>query len=103
MEEILGVHVVVRGTVQGVGFRAFVEQQATQNGLHGWVCNKPDGTVELETEGPKPALEAFLRVLQEGPPLSHVTQIMVDWKESNRQTQGFTIRRGEPESFPSDA
>ncbi|MEX0829052.1 MAG: acylphosphatase [Nitrospirales bacterium] len=102
MEEILGVHVVVRGTVQGVGFRVFVEHQATQRGLHGWVCNKPDGTVELEAEGSRSALEAFLRVLQEGPPLSHVTQMMVDWKAANRHTHGFTIRRGEPEPFPSD-
>lgn len=103
MEEIIGVHVVVRGTVQRVGFRAFAEYQATQKGLHGWVCNKPDGTVELEAEGPKSDLESFLRVLQNGPPLSQVKEIMVDWKDANRHTQGFTIRRGGPESFPSDA
>ncbi len=103
MEEIIGVHVVVKGKVQGVGFRAFTESQATQKGLHGWVCNQPDGTVELEAEGPKPELEAFLSVLQEGPRLSHVTQIMVDWKGANRHTHGFTIRRTEPGTFPSDA
>ena len=103
MEEIKGVHVVVRGTVQGVGFRAFTEYQATQKGLHGWVRNQPDGTVELEAEGPKPVLEALLMVLQEGPRLSHVTQIMVDWKDANRHTQGFIVLRGEPENFSSDA
>lgn len=103
MEEISRVHVVVIGKVQGVGFRAFVEYQATQKGLQGWVCNQPDGTVELEAEGPKSMLEAFLTVLQKGPRLSHVTQMIVDWKDANRHTQGFTIRRGKPESFSSDA
>jgi len=102
MEEIIGIHVVVRGKVQGVGFRAFAEYQATQKGLHGWVRNTPDGTVELEAEGPKPVLEDFLRVLQEGPRLSYVTQIVVDWKDANRHTHGFTIRQSEPGTFPSD-
>ena len=103
MEEIFGVHVVVKGKVQGVGFRAFTEYQATQKGLLGWVRNQPDGTVELEAEGPKSALEAFLLVLQEGPRFSHVTQMMVDWKDANRHTQGFIVLRGEPENFSSDA
>ena len=51
MEEIIGLHVVVQGKVQGVGFRAFTEYQATQRGLHGWVRNLQDGTVEVEAEG----------------------------------------------------
>ncbi len=92
MEEINRVHVVVKGKVQGVGFRLFTEHQATQQGLHGWVRNQSDGTVEVEAEGPKSVLEAFLAVLQEGPRLSHVTQMIVDWKDATRHTQGFTIR-----------
>ncbi len=95
MEEIVGVHVVVQGKVQGVGFRAFTEYHATQKGLNGWVRNRQDGKVEVEAEGPRPILETFLQFLEQGPPLSRVTQIIVDWKDSNRQTQGFTIRRNE--------
>ena len=94
MEEIVGVHVVVQGKVQGVGFRAFAENQATKKGLHGWVRNRQDGTVEIEAEGSRPLLEAFLQALEKGPLFAHVTQIIVDWKDSNRHTQGFTIRRG---------
>ena len=93
MEETVNVHVVVQGKVQGVGFRAFTQYQANQKGIHGWVRNSPDGTVEVEAEGPRAVLQSFLRVLETGPPFAHVTQIVVDWKDSNRQTQGFTIRR----------
>jgi acylphosphatase len=95
MVEIVRIHAVVNGKVQGVGFRAFTEYHATQKGLDGWVRNRQDGNVEVEAEGPRPMLEAFLRVLEQGPQLSRVTQIIVDWKDSNRQTQGFTIRRDE--------
>ncbi len=94
MEEIVSVHVIIKGTVQGVGFRAFVEFQAHKSGVKGWVRNCPDGTVEVEAEGPRPVLDAFLLVLKQGPQYSHVTEIVVDWKDLNRQTQGFTIRRG---------
>ena len=38
--------VVVRGRVQGVGFRAFVEYEALRRGIEGWVRNRRDGTVE---------------------------------------------------------
>ena len=91
-EELIGVHVIVQGKVQGVGFRAFTEFQANQHHLHGWVRNRSDGTVEVEAEGPKKALEAFLLVLERGPRFSHVAKIIVDWKATNRQTYGFTIR-----------
>ena len=95
MVEIVRVHALVNGKVQGVGFRAFTEYHATQKGLHGWVRNRQDGKVEVEAEGPRPMLEAFLQVLEQGPQLSWVTQIIVDWKEANRQNKGFTVRRDE--------
>ncbi len=95
MVEIVRVHALVNGKVQGVGFRAFTEYHARQKGLNGWVRNRQDGKVEVEAEGPRAMLEAFLQVLEQGPPLSRVTQIIVDWKDSNRQTQGFTIRQDE--------
>src|SRR4051812_819774 len=42
---------LISGRVQGVGFRAFTEAQAAVEGLHGWVRNLPDGTVEVVFEG----------------------------------------------------
>ena len=91
MGEIVGVHVIVNGTVQGVGFRAFTVTQATVKGLHGWVRNRQDGTVEIEAEGVQAVLKDFLEILKEGPRLAQVTKIVVDWKDANRQTHGFTI------------
>lgn len=94
MKEMVGVHVVVQGKVQGVGFRAFTELQANLQQLHGWVRNLPNGTVEVEAEGPRQEVESFLKILEEGSQFSHVTEIIVDWKVANRHTHGFTIQRG---------
>jgi acylphosphatase len=91
MEEVVRAHVLVRGKVQGVGFRAFTQYEAALRKLHGWVRNCAEGGVELEIEGPKPAVDTFLQAMHQGPPLSQVFQVTVDWKEPNRQTEGFKI------------
>ena len=59
-------HVVFRGTVQGVGFRARAAQLArTYPGVAGTIQNRPDGTVALSVVGERRDLEAFLRRLRE--------------------------------------
>ena len=93
MEEVVRAHVLIRGKVQGVGFRAFTQYHANRGNLHGWVQNQADGGVELEIQGPKPSIDTFLQAMNQGPPLSYVLQITVDWKEPNRQTEGFKIIR----------
>ena len=65
-------HVIVRGRVQGVGFRAWVEMEATARGLSGWVRNRRDGTVEAVIAGEAAAVDAMLRALREGPPAARV-------------------------------
>lgn len=60
-------HVVVRGTVQGVGFRWFTRRVARRLGLAGWVANRPDGTVEVVAAGPAQALAVLERELSRGP------------------------------------
>ena len=59
--------VVVRGRVQGVGFRWFVREHARTLGLAGRVCNRPDGGVEVEAEGDQPAIDSLLGFLRGGP------------------------------------
>ncbi|HNP60609.1 MAG TPA: acylphosphatase [Nitrospirales bacterium] len=93
MEKIVRAHACVSGTVQGVGFRAFVQMQANRRSLHGWVRNRAGGEVELEVEGPHASVQTFLQTLHKGPPLSQVLQVIVDWKDPNRQTEGFQILR----------
>lgn len=65
-------HVIVRGRVQGVGFRAFVEHHATQRNLDGWVRNRRDGTVEAMFAGPAESVDGMIRACGVGPLSSRV-------------------------------
>lgn len=58
---------IVRGRVQGVGFRWFVWREAERLGLAGFARNLRDGTVEVVCEGPESAIEALERALEQGP------------------------------------
>jgi len=66
---------LVRGRVQGVGFRWFVWKTAERLGLGGLARNLPDGSVEVVAEGPGPALEQLAQALQRGPPLAQVERV----------------------------
>ena len=59
-------HVVFRGRVQGVGFRAVVEDQAARTGVQGWVRNRRDGTVEAVFAGDPAAVEATIAACRKG-------------------------------------
>ncbi len=60
-------HVVVRGLVQGVGYRAFVADEAVRLGIGGWVRNRRDGTVEAVLAGPEDRLEKMISACGRGP------------------------------------
>ena len=66
------VHVTVRGRVQGVGYRAWVEDQATLNGLEGWVRNRRDGSVEAVFAGPAQDVAEMVAACRKGPPAARV-------------------------------
>lgn len=68
---------VVRGRVQGVGFRFSTEGEADRLGLAGWVRNLPDGSVEVEAEGTPEAVAALVAWLHEGPVGSEVEGVDV--------------------------
>lgn len=77
-EEERSLRVLVRGHVQGVGFRYFTRDVGRQLGLRGWVRNLRDGrTVEVHAVGPASALERFLEQLRAGPPGALVTGVEV--------------------------
>jgi len=84
-------HVVVRGRVQGVGFRYFVLKRARALGLTGHVRNRPDGTVEAEAEGPRSALEAWLEQLRDGPAGARVDGVHERWGDEGSGFEGFEI------------
>lgn len=60
-------HVSIRGLVQGVGFRAFVERHALRHGLEGWVRNRRDGSVEAVFAGARDAVDAMIAECRIGP------------------------------------
>lgn len=64
---MIGVHIEVKGIVQGVGFRPFIHREITRFGLNGTVCNSSRGA-ELELEGEEKSIEGFLTALRTRPP-----------------------------------
>lgn len=69
------IRLVVRGRVQGVGFRWFVRERARAEGLAGWVRNNPDGSVELEAGGPAGGLARLRAAVAEGPDGARVASV----------------------------
>ena len=70
-------HVVVRGRVQGVGYRMWTEDLAERLGLEGWVRNRRDGSVEAVFAGPEQAVTAAIEACRSGPRYGHVDMIDV--------------------------
>jgi acylphosphatase len=67
--------VVIRGRVQGVGYRAWVEYQARLHGLRGWVRNRRDGSVEAVFEGPADVVVNIIASCRNGPPSARVDDV----------------------------
>jgi acylphosphatase len=90
--EPVRVHVWVQGRVQGVGFRAFVQQNAVQIGVTGWVRNVGYATVEAVAEGPKGQLESFLRTVKRGPFSARVDESREEWGEATGEFTSFKVK-----------
>ncbi len=70
-------HVIVAGRVQGVWFRGWTIENAQSRGLHGWVRNRKDGTVEACFAGPADLVEDMIAACRTGPPTSVVESVAV--------------------------
>ncbi|GAB4397872.1 MAG: acylphosphatase [Anaerolineales bacterium] len=90
--EVVQVHVFVRGLVQGVGFRYFVQRSAVLLDVMGWTRNLPDGRVEIVAEGRRDVLERFLADVQRGPARSRVIDVAVEWGAARGGFDDFGIR-----------
>ena len=88
MTDLAAVQAVVYGRVQGVFFRAFVSQRATELGLNGYVRNVPGGGVEVRAEGERKKLEELIGHLKVGPPAARVEKVATNWSE---YTGGYTV------------
>lgn len=86
------VHVWVSGRVQGVGFRAYVQSNALQIGVTGWVRNVGYDTVEAVAEGTPAQIERFLVMVKRGPTGSRVDEAHEQREASTGEFASFGVR-----------
>ncbi len=84
---------VVKGRVQGVGFRWFVRETSRRLGLAGWVENRPDGSVEIAVEGDDTALDLLEHAVHGGPPAASVSEVERLPDSEEPLTRPFSVRR----------
>jgi acylphosphatase len=72
------VRLTIRGRVQGVGYRAFVEDEAAARGLEGWVRNRRDGSVEALIAGEPRDVDAMIDACRRGPYSARVDAVEVE-------------------------
>lgn len=82
------------GRVQGVGFRFTVRELAVSLGLRGYVRNRPDGSVELLAQGPRPDLERLLDRIRASRLGRYIEGVDTDWRPASRGHSGFEVRLG---------
>lgn len=94
--------ILIKGVVQGVGFRPFVYRAASEKGLKGYVKNLGDGTVEVVVEGGDGALNSFLDDLHyKRPPLSKIYDLKVEEAEAETPLTAFTILESSKTGYES--
>ncbi len=89
--EIVELHAIFRGRVQGVGFRATVRHYATKLELSGSVKNLSDGSLELYAQGKKEVLEDLLSSLKKDAGIGQIESVAADYSEKRREFLGFSI------------
>lgn len=85
------VHLFIFGQVQGVFFRAYIQDKAYELGLAGWARNTQDGRVEAVFEGEKEKLDKIVSWCQKGPAAARVVAVEIVWEKSQDE-KGFEIR-----------
>jgi hydrogenase maturation protein HypF len=86
--------ILVRGAVQGVGFRPFVHRQASALGLAGWVINSSQGVV-IEAEGDPERIAALVQKIRAAPPANSIVESVEAWAIAACWDDGFEIRASE--------
>jgi acylphosphatase len=84
----MGQRLIIEGRVQGVGYRASLAQEAIALGLHGWVRNRRDGSVEACVDGDVPAIEAVILWAKRGPPGAQVSKVTTADLEAPASSDG---------------
>ena len=91
-------HVTIRGRVQGVGYRAWIEHHAAASRLEGWVRNRRDGSVEAVLSGPAEIVANMVALCRRGPPSARVETVTEEPADAGelglrRAGEGFSVLR----------
>jgi acylphosphatase len=87
------IHIVVIGNVQGVGFRWWIRHIAGKLDVTGTVQNLDDGSVEIIAQGNEDILAHIISAAKDGPPLSEVADVIVEWQKPSEKFVAFEILR----------
>ena len=86
------VHLLIKGKVQGVFFRATAKDIAKENGITGWIKNTKEGDVEAMISGSQEQVDMFIKWCRTGPGRAVVTEVIVTSRE-HQPFAGFNIGR----------
>lgn len=86
------VHIIVKGRVQGVGYRWFVVQKASEFNITGWVRNLPNQDIEIIAHGTKKDMEPFIDWVKTGPSLSRVLSVSISDFFADSIPDSFAVR-----------
>lgn len=86
------VHLLIKGKVQGVFYRATAQKIAKQLGITGWVKNTDDGNVEVMATGDEPSVEKLIKWCKQGPKRAEVTDVIITPKPSEQFPEFSIIR-----------
>jgi len=84
-------HVIIRGMVQGVYFRAHTRDEAKAHNITGWVKNRRDGGVEAVLEGREEDVKKVIAWCHKGPAWARVTDVHVDWQDYAGEFKALSI------------
>lgn len=85
------IHVLIKGKVQRVGYRDFVERYATEHSLYGWIKNNQDESVEAVLQGTPDELKACIEALNQGSPLAKVETLAIEWRTPEKLYDEFKV------------
>lgn len=88
---MIEMHALVSGKVQGVAYRTYAQEAATNLGLVGYVKNMSDGTVAVVAQGMPDVLKEFVEYLNEGSLLAKVQSVSIDWRSVSATYNEFSL------------
>jgi acylphosphatase len=88
---MIEMYAVVSGKVQGVAYRTYAQESATNLGLVGYVKNLSDGTVAVVAQGMPDVLKEFVEYLNEGSLLAKVESVSIDWRSVSATYNEFSL------------